>query len=83
MTPTRHRPKVRRRPNGGHWFECSCGLRKPTRDTRPLAARDRDQHIKSLPPVPADAACRYPRAHDRKPWEACASCVDQLELFAP
>ncbi|MFD0889229.1 hypothetical protein ACFQ08_32240 [Streptosporangium algeriense] len=83
-TPVRHRPKVVRTAGDVgtvYQFVCLCGAAGEEQAARRMALVDLNQHVMSLPRVPADQQCRTPRTHGRSPWEPCGLCEGQLDLF--
>ncbi|MBA9002055.1 hypothetical protein [Thermomonospora cellulosilytica] len=83
-TTVRHRPTIVRGVDAfGRTYQhrCTCGDHGQVRASRQMAEADQQQHIEALPRVPADQQCRDPRAHDRRPWEPCGLCADQLSLL--
>ncbi|GHH63697.1 hypothetical protein GCM10017673_05070 [Streptosporangium violaceochromogenes] len=84
-TPVRHRPTVTRTfsPCSGAAYRmvCTCGLLGVEQAARRMAQIDLDQHVLSLPPIPAARRCRDPRGHDRHHWEPCGLCEGQTSLF--
>ncbi|MER7209819.1 hypothetical protein ABT340_22385 [Streptosporangium sp. NPDC000239] len=80
----RHRPKVIRTAEDigtVYQFVCLCGATGEEQAARRMALVDLNEHVLSLPRVPADQQCRTPRAHGRSPWEPCGLCADQTSLF--
>ncbi|GAA3037579.1 hypothetical protein [Streptosporangium longisporum] len=82
--PVRHRPTVERgvgTVGRVHRMLCTCGERGRDWSVRSMADRDVTLHLMDLPRVPANDRCRDERRHDRRPWEPCEVCADQLPLF--
>jgi hypothetical protein len=83
-TTIQHRPAVTPGVGAvGRIFQmrCTCGEIGREWSTRAIATRDLAQHLLTLPRVPAAQRCRAQRAHDRRDWEPCGVCADQLPLF--
>ncbi|MFI7534024.1 hypothetical protein [Streptosporangium sp. NPDC049376] len=82
--PVRHRPTITRtagQVSTIYRFVCLCGATGEEQAARRMALMDLNQHVLSLPRVPADQQCRTPRTHGRSPWEPCGLCADQTSLF--
>ncbi|MFI7534000.1 hypothetical protein [Streptosporangium sp. NPDC049376] len=82
--PVRHRPTITRtagQVGTVYRFTCPCGATGEEQAARRMALVDLNQHVMSLPRVPADQQCRIPRTHDCSLWEPCGLCAGQLDLF--
>ncbi|MEV8638634.1 hypothetical protein AB0395_43955 [Streptosporangium sp. NPDC051023] len=85
-TVVRHRPVIRRSADAQgalYWLACTCGHLGVEQAARRMAQVDLDQHVLSLPHIPAAQQCRTPHAHDRQAWEPCGLCENQTALFDP
>lgn len=75
-----HEPRVTE--TGGGWqVLCGCGHRAEWRHSRRLTSGDSPAHLLEVSAVPESDRCRLPRRHRRWPWEACALCTGQMDLF--
>ncbi|WP_344941540.1 hypothetical protein [Actinomadura miaoliensis] len=84
MMVVRHRPSIEQGADDyGATYRmcCTCGQQGEAHASRRLAQYDLDSHVSALPRVPVYQQCRDRRAHDRRPWEPCATCAGQMSLF--
>ncbi|GIH63991.1 hypothetical protein [Microbispora siamensis] len=82
--PVRHRPVIERgfsETSRTYRMRCTCGVSAEDQAARRMAEIDLREHVQSLPYVPVDQRCRDPKGHDRRYWEPCATCANQLALF--
>lgn len=80
----RHLPVVERRTvnrSVSYVLTCTCGQTWPEYAAKRMASADRMEHLMAVSTVPAAERCRDNRAHRRQPWEFCALCAGQLDLF--
>ncbi|MFF4413217.1 hypothetical protein ACFYY8_11855 [Streptosporangium sp. NPDC001559] len=83
-TPVRHRPTITRTAGdvgAVYQFACPCGATGEEQAARRMALVDLNEHVLSLPKVPAAQQCRTPRTHGNQLWEPCGLCADQTSLF--
>lgn len=83
-TSIRHRPDIVRNADEygtTYQMRCSCGVTGRKQPARRLAQLALNDHVLSLPRVPAAQQCTDPARHDRRHWEPCAVCADQVPLF--
>lgn len=83
--PVRHRPVITRGPDEfgrtAYRLARTCGASGGEHAARRLAEWDLNQHVLSLPPVPAGQRCQDPKRHGCRHWEPCALCEHQAPLF--
>lgn len=84
--PVRHQPTITRTAgevSTVYRFVCLCGVAGEEHAARRMAQVDLNEHVLSLPKVPAAERCQAPRAHGRSVWEPCGLCANQGTLFDP
>lgn len=82
----RHLPSIAKDVGSGwattEWrMTCTCGQTGAARATRRMASADWDEHLSRVSDVPPAERCQMPKAHRLQPWERCALCAGQLDLF--
>lgn len=86
MAEIRHRPEVVRWLDNGnavYQMVCTCGLDRLPHHSRRLAVMDRHEHLMAISTVPPAERCKQPRQHRLEPWDRCALCTGQIDLFDP
>lgn len=84
MSKVRHLPTIERRVVNRHvsyTLTCTCGQPWPEYAAKRMASADRAAHLMAVSTVPPAERCHMNRAHRRQPWEYCALCAGQLDLF--